>query len=474
MKHVLRILAFTLLITFCLCGCSKKPAQSNSDSSEAEEIQISELTKKEASQFAKLKHQYFTIDNKPEKTVKKEEVKVAEDGSFFDDFNGGIDPKIWGLATKTWGGGNHGVIPDNVYYTEDGIVVLANNGDWYGGPLNQTNGDDGEGGKRTGACLVSQKQLGPGSYEVRMKVAPQMGACTAMWTFYWTNWDNHEIDIEIPADKQSFLNSQFVTWTTESDYVTKTKKPTFFHNDGEWHTYRFDWHTEPEKKVDFYVDDVFQVTINKEIPTQAGRLWLGVWFPNGWTGVPLFDTSYMLIDSFKYTAFDEEHEFKRNLSAYTKKDSYPSDPIQLPTNNFISNGDFEVASDAWTMTEGAEIVKNPDREDQMLRLYEGSSAEQKMISAVPDSDYLFTMLSAVHDGKVTLSVDYLSSVIGNNILSSESFDFDSSDFNVNQTNLHTPKECTVIRFKISSTGKTAYVDDVYLTQPNRNDFHILY
>ena len=107
----------------------------------------------------------------------------------FDDFDNGIDSSRWYIYNKTWGQvngrQNGGVVPDNVFYdSSEGTAILRTTGDQYAdklitpGPNAQT-----EGGRRTGADLVSKFWTYPGRYEVRMKVAPRYGACTSLWTY---------------------------------------------------------------------------------------------------------------------------------------------------------------------------------------------------------------------------------------------------------------------------------------------------
>ena len=75
-------------------------------------------------------------------------------------------------------------------------------------------------------------------------------------------------------------------------------------NDGEWHTYRFDWPTNP-KRVEYYRDGVLLTTQTTTVPDHAGNFWLGVWFPNNWSGTPNFGTDYLYVDYVKFTPFYE-------------------------------------------------------------------------------------------------------------------------------------------------------------------------
>ena len=252
-------------------------------------------------------------------------------GEFFDDFSNGFDTSKWLIAKKQWGGTNvnGGVIPQNVSISSDGVLVLTGNGDLYTGSLRGINKDGSvrADGKRTGACVVTKDYFASGSYEVRMKVLPRLGTCSALWTFFYYEAYhrdplykgtspcyvvNHEIDIEQPGrpgaalSEFSFNRALCNTWEGENtgEYTANYVDFGYPQNDGRWHTYRFDWHTNP-KKVDFYVDGALKNTCTTNIPTIAGRYWIGVWFPNGWAGTPNFDSDVMLVDWVRITPFNE-------------------------------------------------------------------------------------------------------------------------------------------------------------------------
>ena len=261
---------------------------------------------------------------------------------FYDDFSSGtLDPDKWLVAYKNWGGKvtengekvdyNGGVIPQNVS-VQNGKLVLTGNGNLYQGDLKGVNKDGSQraDGKRTGAAIATKEYYASGSYEVVAKVSPELGACSAIWTFeYEENWDtgaitNHEIDIEMPgrpnAEKtnQSYQYALCNTWIGENEGEYRTGYTDIGINqaDGAFHKYRFDWHTgdeNEEARVEFYFDDVLVYTSKEYIPTNAGRLWLGLWFPNSWAGTPDFE-----IDSVKITPFHEAGDTEQN-------ETYPED-----------------------------------------------------------------------------------------------------------------------------------------------------
>jgi beta-glucanase (GH16 family) len=258
---------------------------------------------------------------------------------FFDDFSGdSLDDSKWLVASKQWGGAeaNGGVVADNVAI-RDGKLILTAHGDQYDGPVRGVNKDGSQRphGRRTGASIATMLYFTSGSYEVRMRVAPELGVCSAIWTFHYEEYYpgdamyqekpvggadyyavNHEIDIEMPGRPQAahtnigFDRALMNTWVGENDdeYTVSYTKLAEGQDNHEFHTYRFDWHTGDEKnaaRVDFYVDGRLVQTNTKHVPTLAGRLWLGAWFPAGWAGTPNFRTAELEVDWVRITPFHE-------------------------------------------------------------------------------------------------------------------------------------------------------------------------
>ena len=56
----------------------------------------------------------------------------------------------------------------------------------------------------------------------------------------------------------------------------------------------------------------------EHVPTRAGRLWVGAWFPENWAGDPDFATSEVVIDYVKVTPLHETGDAFVN-------ESYPDD-----------------------------------------------------------------------------------------------------------------------------------------------------
>lgn len=257
---------------------------------------------------------------------------------FYEDFLGNkLDTSKWLIAEKAWGGNNGGVVAENVSVS-DGFLKLEGHGDKYEGNVKGINKPD---GKRTGAAIATKEYFGSGRYEVVAKVCPELGACSAIWTFEYEEYYpgdekyeelapggsyyavNHEIDIEMPGrpgkatENISYDYALCNTWIGErgDEYTTSYTKLLSAQNDGKFHTYRFDWHTGDKNetpRVEFYIDGELAKVNKTHIPTNKGRLWIGLWFPNGWAGAPDFDTEVFEIDSVKITPFGEAGDTEPN------------------------------------------------------------------------------------------------------------------------------------------------------------------
>ena len=334
---------------------------------------------------------------------------------FYDDFSGSsLDADKWLIAEKNWGGTvtvngvtedyNGGVIADNAT-VRNGSLILTGLGNNYSGELRGINRDKSRrsDGKRCGGAIATRDYFGSGSYEIRAKIAPELGCCSAMWTFeYEEHYSgdkvdivNHEIDIEFPGrdsnDELSLSHVLCTTWLTEEDYRTKSVD-CGDQADGEFHTYRFDWHTGDENevpRVEYYFDDELKYTACDFIPTNESRFWLGLWFPKGWAGTPDFDQTVFEVDYVKITPFHEsgdtpQHEsypgngwadaelpkgwlLWHSYSQYSALDSQlylrtPDGTLRTVTGDFIHamNGSFGKSPDQFTFMA---IDKNTDEWD---------------------------------------------------------------------------------------------------------------
>ncbi len=271
-------------------------------------------------------------------------VTYAEENTdvFYDDFSGlNLDSSKWLTAEKNWGGTivengqtvdyNGGVIAENVSL-QNGKLFFTGCGDLYIGAKRgiNRNGTYRENGKRCGGAIATKDYFASGSYEISAKIAPELGCCSAMWTFeYEEDYSgdtlkvtNHEIDIEFPGrdenNELSLSHCLCTTWVGEGEDEHKTASPYCKNQaDGKFHTYRFDWHTGDDgetKRVEYYFDDELIYTSYDHIPTNAGRLWLGLWFPRYWAGTPDFETTNFEIDYVKITPFHEKGDKEQNES----------------------------------------------------------------------------------------------------------------------------------------------------------------
>lgn len=322
--------------------------------------------------------------------------QAGQTEAFYDDFSGdSLDGGKWLVAEKMWGGWNGGVVPANVSVS-DGTLKLEGHGNLYTGDVQGCNKNL-PGGIRTGAAIATRNYYASGSYEVVAKVAPELGACSAIWTFEYEEYEkgskeyanypdqtgayavvNHEIDIELPTanadfDTPTFHAARFNTYEMENRSQPHFQTLPKAMDDGQWHTYRFDWHTgdaDEQARVDFYVDGEKLYTSYKHIPTNASRLWIGIWFPasidsdkdgygdTGWTGTADFDTTVFEIDSVRITPYCEAGDTVGN-ETYAKDgwaaDSFPED-IEAEKYEHVVNGNFSAGKEGWSISGDADVA----------------------------------------------------------------------------------------------------------------------
>ena len=244
--------------------------------------------------------------------------------AFNDDFDGPqLDRQRWLVGRKNWGGKddscndhNGGVIPENVS-VRDGQLILTALGDLYDGPLRGINRDGSRrpDGRRVGAMIATRDYLGPGRYEVRLKVAPRLGVASAVWTFHYAEMgdliSNQEIDIEFPGRPgephvgPSFGHMLASTWIGEKEgqFTTRYLKLPQSIADGRFHVVGFEWRAGAggsPPQVSYFVDDKLVATIDSTVPTVRARLYIGAWFPKGWAGKPQFGEAQMVVDWVRY------------------------------------------------------------------------------------------------------------------------------------------------------------------------------
>lgn len=418
------------------------------------------------------------------------DVAFDYDNAFFDDFSNGVDPKNWYIADQAWGGSNGGVIPENVSYTDDGILRLRGNGGYYLEGEVRGVGDVKD-GRYTGAALISNFVTGPGRYEIKMKVLPRLGACTAFWTFAYEFDEklNHEIDIELPGGNRSgaptFGNHLNTNYIKESQSYSQDIKASevfdieTYYNDGEWHTFGFDWYTDPEQII-YYVDGKVCATSDLFVPNLHSRLWVGVWFPvtSGFVGSADFETDYMEIDYVSYIPFKNQPSTPYNPSpnGVASVSEYPTVPVTKDVINKIANGTFEY------ITEGKEglsgwilekyIFEKQEVED-VCNIQNGIGYENSKALFVKDGGVASQLIDAVYHnfahrltfkakGKGTLIVNYYSN---DRTMPLQSFtlDLESIDFMDYVIELIAPQNSMIMEIQIDTfEGESIIIDNANL------------
>lgn len=364
---------------------------------------------------------YFKIgeDYKMYPGVKEDVVNGIYDS--FDTFNN----ENWAIGNGFWGLNNGGVSKDNLYLSDDGELIFKANGLHYSKKDIKSSGAYKD-GKKCGSCIISKFNAKPGHYEVKMKVLPRQGACTAFWTYAnravegQIENDNHEIDIELPGGSKSgnitFKKALNTNWETEKandsvEYsISDTNKdaPYVAYNDNEYHIFGFDWYTNPECVV-YYCDGKITNVSNLFVPTLEGKLWLGVWFPNGFTGVANFESDFMYVDYVKYNPFKAQPyiEYDAPISVTTAETKVKV--ISKKTANKISNGDFEYAKacegeDKFNNLKnmGWEFIKKFSEnkpESEVCNIYKGigTSDGDKYAAKITDGGVLRQYIDSAYD-----------------------------------------------------------------------------
>lgn len=301
---------------------------------------------------------------------------------FFDDFSSGLDRDNWLISEKGWGGDNAGVAAANVLIVDDvddGVAIKA--------LRLEAHGDEFAGGPtREGAAIATRGYFASGRYEIRAKIAPEFGVCTAFWPFhyidhrmgeaeYWRDVNprrNTEIDWEFPTDLAdddtgnfSFTKARTNSWGGQfggegGEHKGRKVLTDEFGvpldladeaADGRYHTFTIEWRSGEDLGDEAItrttrgsvrwlldgrlVDELDDVAFGQgNVPFRGARFWLGAWFPAsgyaghvGWTGNPDFDTTAAHVAWVRITPFDDARdawvdETVPNL-AWATPDRYP-------------------------------------------------------------------------------------------------------------------------------------------------------
>ena len=146
------------------------------------------------------------------------------------------------------------------------------------------------------------------------------------------------------------MNTNYITekYMDNSDFIMSevTNNKIINLNDGEFHTFGFDWYTNPEVIV-YSVDGIVTCVSDIFIPYLTTRMWLGVWisFNDSFMGAPNYESDFMEVDWVKYIPFDSTQPYTPcsvdQVSISTPRENYPTKPTSRPVVNKIANGDFE-------------------------------------------------------------------------------------------------------------------------------------
>ena len=347
MRKFLSLLLVCGLATLCLAGCASKTSS--------------------------LAEQMFSFDGADDyyKNV-EEHYTLNYDEMIYDDFTQGIDKDRWVIGDSVWdqwGTDQNGVRPQNVFLLDDSDseahLLLRANGEFYSGAPLSSQID----GYKTGAAISTVEALGPGRYEIRMKPMPRLGALTSMWLFSWFEQNDgsvqqNEIDIEIGIQPNFDLVS-FTTWTSPDTNTNRNVEMDYMVNDGNWHTYSFDWVTDAEiPYVDYFVDGKLVYTSTANVPTTNATLSIGIWVPcwagggeadsnNISNGSRMFDSDYAEISWFRYIPFSMGNWEQRPVTNRPSDATFePTLLTKMPVVNKAANGDFEQPDESYEHGDG--------------------------------------------------------------------------------------------------------------------------
>lgn len=344
---------------------------------------------------------------------------------FFDDFANGLRTDVWRALHERWASqNNNGYSEENCLWTtsseevrkaggQGGIVAIRSQGDFAADPAH----------KRRGGGIVTKKLFGPGLYEVRMKVVPRVGQCSAMWTYY-NNWakpmsarEYSEIDTELPhgGDYRVYSGTTYENYMSGDEKVSRSEEifsPVPL-NDGQWHTFAFEWRTDSaagDEAIVWYQDGVPVLALREAVPHYTATFWIASLFQDApaWLGVPRFEQAYMFIDWVRITEYDdpvsEGHAEKESLLPYVGRQlHYP-----LPVNEYLADGDFSRPAVCmgykgdecvmWSLEGGARIA------DGVLDLPAEASAAQTVEAQYAGAAF---EIEADTDGEVQAHFEYL-------------------------------------------------------------------
>ena len=247
--------------------------------------------------------------------------------AFHDDFSSGtVGSNRWYAARANFDSWHAyysgGVVPENLY-VRNGVLRCEAHGDRYAGDVLGADESGKPRATRVGACAATRSLYASGRYEIRARVAPVPGVCSAMWTLSCGTNKNQEVDFQMPGRPAAAIEDigfGYAICTTavgekNYEYQKSFAELPAAQDDGAFHVYRFDWHTggadggsNIAARVEFYVDGVLVGTNASHVPTRAARFWVGAWFPKDWAGTPDFDTAVFQVDWVRIVPFHEPND----------------------------------------------------------------------------------------------------------------------------------------------------------------------
>lgn len=337
MKRRLLVIAIAILLLVFFCGCS---------------CQDSNSTKKFNPNMV-----YDYGDEYFRSISDRVTLDYDNENYLYENFESDIDMRL-SLINAVWGSReeypHNGFQAENVFLTDDGLLALRINGNYYRGkPLGETNG------LRSGGGLVSDFDAGPGRFEICMKAAPRAGTCSAFWTYQYNSSDPeengwNEIDIEILGNGAStFDKPMYTTWQNASRPNSNAVSfEDVILNDNKWHIHAFDWYTDylgtGKGRIDWFIDGKLVYWTDSNVSLKSGNIWFGGYSPDiFFAGSADFDSTWMLVDWVQYTPFknmsgwvdtDYDNAFNRHIKTYPAERIHLSEDI---INQRISNCGFE-------------------------------------------------------------------------------------------------------------------------------------
>lgn len=402
---------------------------------------------------------------------------------FYDDFSSNRLDSNWVVSNRKWGTfENYGVAADNVYLnsTKKKLVIRA-----LGNQHLETSRIDEIGGSLSGGAIVLKQTARPGRYEVKMKAAYKVGVCSAFWTYTEDgSANNHEIDIELPPksvdeDGNNVFNEVlFTNYIGISNYEQKTKKLNYFVNDGEYHTFAFDWYySSNHKMVNYYIDGVLAATNSdvSKVPYLPTRLWLGAWIPNNpdFVGAPNFDKCYMEIDYVKYSPFTNQlpqTSGEAGGCGATSTDYHvTSDELRY---DYLSNGEFNaIAKNSSLSIRGyevngtAKLDNGYDHNDSPTsggaKINSGSSIAYKVDSVSKNQKF---NLSTYYKGTGNVLISFFNR--SNNLISNLGVDLtQSASWTNKEYDFTVPENTFYLKVKVNAT-EDLFIDDLFMVLNN--------